>query len=98
MLKYASTPQLKYGNDEQSRLRILVPAGTHPIATANEYTATPVVLYENSGKSCWGLFHNGSWRRMAPFKDSQSGAVQWRMDGTLVNPVAWSPQPLQRKR
>jgi len=88
MLKYASTPQLHYGNNEQSGLRIRVPVGTQPIQTANEHTATPVVLYEN----------NGAWRRIAPFKNLHSDAVSWRMDGTLVNPVAWSPQPLQRKR
>jgi len=60
MLKYASTPQLHYGNNEQSGLRIRVPAGTQPIQTANEHT----------------------------FKNLHSGAVSWRMDGTLVNPVA----------
>ena len=98
MLKYASTPQLRYGGNEQSRLRIRAPNGAHPISTANEHTSQPVVLYEHDGKSCWGIHHNGAWRKMAPFKDWRSGEVQWRMSGELVNPVGWSPKPLQRRR
>ena len=96
-IKYASSPQLKYGGNHQSRLQIKVPAGTYPIASAPQHTATPVVLYENNGRACWGMHHHDAWRRVSSFKN-QDGSVSWRMDGTLLNPVAWTPQPLQRKR
>src|SRR5262245_4209065 len=97
-IKYASTPQLRYdGGGHQIRLQIRVPAGTYPIHTAPENTVTAVVLYENDGRASWGLHHGDSWRRVSPFKN-QDGSVSWRMDGTLLNPVAWSPKPLERKR
>ena len=90
-LKYASTPQLRYGGgDHQSRLQIRAPAGTYPIATAPEYTATPVVLYGYDGRASWGMHHQNAWRQVSPFKN-QDGTTSWRMDGTLLNPVSWSP-------
>jgi hypothetical protein len=97
MLKYASVPQLKYSDGQQSRLVSRVPRGVYPIASANECSATPVVLYQADGGAKWGIHHMGAWRGMSPFKN-HDGSVTWRADGSLLNPVGWTPRPLQRRR
>jgi hypothetical protein len=68
------------------------PQGSQPIATAPERSGTPVMVYEANGTGHWALHYHNGWKKLSPFKDSKSGGVQWRMDGTMVsNPVAWSP-------
>ena len=76
-----------------------LPAGVQPIRTA-PITSQPICVYEpHDGRARWALNHNGAWREIKPFRDSRDGSVRWRMDGTLINnPVAWSPQPPQRRR
>ena len=100
-LKYASTPQLKYGNQwGGSRFTSRLPAGVQPIRTAPT-TSQAIVVYETNGRPRWALNHNGAWRELKPFRDNPNDPtkVSWRMDGTLINaPIAWSAQPPQRRR
>jgi hypothetical protein len=91
-LKFSDKPQLHYG-DQGSAANIWqrFPAGSQSIATAPSRSATPIVVYEPNGQGHWALHHNGAWRKLSPFKDSRSGSVSWRMDGTEIsNAVAWS--------
>src|SRR5262245_11315315 len=92
-LKYSDKPQLRYGGDgSRYDFQNRSPQGSQPIASAPENTAQPVIVIEANGHQHWAIHHRNAWRKLAPFKDHRSGAVQWRMDGTTVpNPVAWSP-------
>jgi len=97
VLKYTDRP---YGGGRQTGANVYhrFPAGAQPMHTAPSASATPVVIYSADGRSQWALNHRDSWRKLEPFKDSQSGAVTWRLNGEMVSqPIAWSPQPLQRK-
>src|SRR5262245_36739798 len=90
VLKYASTPQVNYGGNQGSGNPFArFPEGARPIATAPE-TSTPLIIYESNGAGHWAMHYSGAWRKLAPFKDWRTGAVSWRMDGTMINnPVAW---------
>jgi hypothetical protein len=94
VLKYSDKPQLRYDSDNSRyNFNNRFPEGWQPIATAPQQTAQPVLIYESNGQGHWALHHQGAWRKLAPFKDGRAGAVNWRMDGTMVsNPVAWSPR------
>jgi hypothetical protein len=95
-LRYTSRPYA--GGRQTSNVWQRFPAGAQPIATAPVASATPVVIYDASGKSFWALSHRDSWQKLHPFKNSHSGAVQWRMIGEPVSQaVAWSPKPLHRR-
>jgi hypothetical protein len=92
-LKFSDKPQLLYGgsNRHSQNWGSRFPQGAQPIATAPQNSATPVIVYEPNGKGHWALNHGGGWRKLAPFKDWRSGAVQWRMTGESINqPSAWS--------
>jgi len=94
VLKYASTPQVNFGGNQGSVSDVWrrFPEGARPIATAPE-TATPLIVYEPNGTGHWAMQYSGAWRKLAPFKDWRTGAVSWRMDGTMIsNPVAWLPR------
>jgi hypothetical protein len=72
------------------------PEGAQPIATAPERSGTPVWVMTADGQGSWALHYQNTWKKLSPFKESRSGSVQWRMDGTTIsNPVAWS---LPRKK
>src|SRR5215813_7600208 len=90
-IKYASTPQLHYGPRQSANPWTRFPQGSQPITSAPTQSATPIVVYESNGQGHWALYHNDGWRKLSPFKDHKSGAVNWRMDGTRIShPVAWS--------
>jgi hypothetical protein len=97
VLKFLDRPQLGrnprggVGDDWSGRF----PQG-QPIATAPQNSGTPVWVMQANGQGSWALHYGGGWKKLSPFKDSKSGGVQWRMDGTMIsNPVAWS---LPRKK
>ena len=90
-LKYRDKPQVNYGDQRRGSVWDRFPQGAQPIATAPEHSSQPVVVIEANGHQSWALKHNNAWRKLSPFKDHRTGAVQWRMDGTLIsNPVAWT--------
>ena len=98
VLRYTDKP---YGGGRQTAANAYhkFPAGAQPMQTAPQSSATPVIIYGADGKAHWALQHRDSWRVLEPFKDFKSGKVQWRMNGEMIaQPLAWSPQPLQRKR
>ena len=94
-LKYSDRP---YAGRQIGGLALTrFPQGAQPMHTAPQASATPVVIYGADGRSHWALNHRDSWRKLEPYKDSQSGAVQWRMNGEMIaQPLAWSPAPLKR--
>ena len=97
VLRYTDKP---YGGGRQTGANVYhrFPAGAQPMQTAPSASATPVVIYDATGGH-WCLNHRDSWQKLQPYKDFKSGQVQWRMNGEMVaHPLAWSPQPLQRKR
>src|SRR6266480_3146784 len=93
-LKYASTRQVNYGSPGAAdRVRSKLPADALPIATAPAASATPIQVYGVDGNAHWSLHHRGAWQKLAPFKDSQTGKVTWRMFGEEVRqPIAWLPR------
>ena len=93
-LKFLTTPQVNFGSPGAAdRVRSKLPADALPIATAPAASATPVIVYGVDAKGHWALHHRGGWQKLAPFKDSQTGAVSWRMNGEEINqPIAWLPR------
>jgi uncharacterized protein RhaS with RHS repeats len=93
-LRYAKTPQLNYGSAPSAvdRLVAKIPQGAQSIASAPQASATPVQVIDADGKIAWCLYHRDGWRKLAPDRDSKTGATQWRMDGTSVRqPIGWIP-------
>src|SRR5215470_4032051 len=91
-LKFSNQPQLKFNADgSRYNFQGRFPQGAQPIASAPQETSQPLAVYEANGKGHWALHHSGAWRKISPFRDGCTGAVNWRMDGTTIsNPVAWN--------
>jgi hypothetical protein len=90
VLKYADTPQLHYGGQQSDPWKRF-PQGSQPIATAPAASATPLLIYDATGKGYWALRHRDGWQKLSPYKDHVTGAVSWRMNGEQVQqPIAWA--------
>jgi hypothetical protein len=90
-IKYASTPQLRYGQQTNNNVWTRFPANARPIDSAPTMGAQPVKVFDPSGKSYWALHHCGAWRGLSPQKDFKTGQVRWAMDGSLISQaVAWA--------
>ena len=95
ILKYTDRP---YGGGRQTGANVYhrFPQGAQPMHTAPQESSQPIVVHDATG-SYWCHQRRDSWRKLQPYKDSQSGAVQWRENGEMVaHPLAWSPAPLKR--
>jgi hypothetical protein len=95
VLRFSKTPQLHYGNAPSAVDRVVrkLPQGALPIASVPLASAVPQKIVDADGSAFWCLHHKDGWRRLAPEKDSRTGAVSWRMDGTSIRqPVAWVPR------
>jgi hypothetical protein len=89
-IKYASTPQLRNGQQTNNDVWNRFPANARPIDSAPTMSQ-PIKVFDPSGKSQWALFHCGAWRGLSPQKDFKTGAVRWAMDGSLISQaVAWA--------
>src|SRR5262249_47927628 len=89
-LKFTNTPQLKYGDAQRNNVWNRYPAHAKPISTA-PITSQPLRVFDATGKSQWALHHRGTWRILAPYKDSFTGQAQWRMNGDMIGqPTMWA--------
>ena len=89
-LKWSDKRQLDYGGQQGTNVWARFPSNARPIATA-PVSATPIRVFDSTGKSQWALHHLGAWRSLAPYKDSFTGQTKWRMDGNMIgNAVAWA--------
>jgi hypothetical protein len=96
VLKYTDGNQYNTG---QNRLVSRLPPGAMPISTAPAASATPIVVYEPTGRGYWALKHRDVWQKLQPFTDHKTRAVSFRMNGEWIQqPVAWLPRPPQRRR
>jgi hypothetical protein len=87
-LKYSDKPQ--YGRQQAVDVWSRYPRHARPIATA-PVTATPVKVYDASGKAQYALYHGGFWRTGQNFRDPWGGPARWRLDGGQVSQATmWS--------
>jgi hypothetical protein len=93
VIKYASTPQLIYGEQPRpgANWRERFPEDAQPIASAPERGGA-CWIFEPSGDAYRSMFYRGQWTKLEPQRDEYTGAVRWQMTGERVaNPVAWLP-------
>ena len=57
-LKYINQRQLNYGGQQGTNVWARFPSNARPIATA-PVTATPIRVFDSTGKSQWALHHMG---------------------------------------
>jgi hypothetical protein len=94
-LRFSNKPVVNYGN-QQSNPWARFPQGAQPIASAPQQSAQAIVAFEPNGKGHYAMQHRGQWIEMGPNRDSKTGAVSWRMNGTVINAVAWMPIPRKK--
>jgi hypothetical protein len=93
-LKFSDRPQLNYRSPSPvDKVIARIPRGAQPMGSAPMAGTTPVQVIEADGTAAWCLYHRDGWRKLAPDRDSKTGAVQWRMNGeTVGQPIAWLPR------
>jgi len=95
-IKYASTPQLHYGQQQAANPWARLPQGSQPMSSLPDYQ--PCIAIERNGQQHYGMARRGIVKKLAPFRDWKTGATSWREDGTQIDAVAWRPIPPRQKR
>jgi hypothetical protein len=97
-IRYASTPQLHYGNPSRTDEVIRqIPRGARPMSEAPQNTS--IAVMGDDGKAHWAMQHREAWQKLEPLRDSKTGAVRWQMNGSKVdNPICWWIPQRQRQR
>jgi hypothetical protein len=89
-IKYASTPQLNYGNPTSAVDKIIarIPRGARPMSEAPPNTK--IVVQDQDEKRHWAMENRGRYEKIRPDSDGHE-----RMCGeAVINPVCWwIPQP-----
>jgi hypothetical protein len=100
-LKFSDRPQVFYDDNVQRQglatTAKALPPGAQPMTTAPQ---TPVLVFEKDGGAPkWAHYRADAWRTLKGYKDSFSGRIDWREDGTTVDqPLAWLPAPKGTRR
>jgi hypothetical protein len=87
-IRYTEKPYGGHGSraaDPWSRF----PANAQPMQSAPT-AASPIKLFENDGRARYGVHHLGSWREVERVRDARTGGFAIRMNGSVINPVAWA--------
>jgi hypothetical protein len=90
-LRYVNRP---YAGARDARSQVdqtlsRLPQGVQSMTTAPMASATPVLVWDVTGKAEWALHHRDQWKAVKQFKNPDQ-SVSWRMDGSVINhPIAW---------